>query len=65
MGKARVRRSSEKWKEILERQRQSGLSRVRFCRREGIARTTFEKWASRAAEPRDLLSRTRTRVLWI
>ena len=47
MGTSRVRRSPEEWKEIIDRQRGSGLSRLRFCRREGIARTTFEKWTKK------------------
>jgi len=44
MGGPRVRRSPEEWREIIEQQQRSGLSRARFCRRERIARTTFEKW---------------------
>jgi transposase-like protein len=41
----RVRRSETEWREILARYEESGLSRVEFCQREGMARTTLEKWS--------------------
>jgi transposase-like protein len=41
------RRSVEEWQSILEAQERSGLSRLAFCRREGIPPTTFDKWKRR------------------
>jgi transposase-like protein len=40
----RVRRDAEEWREILRQWKGSGLSRVAFCRREGLAPTTLDKW---------------------
>jgi hypothetical protein len=37
----------EEWRSILEAQDRSGLSRLAFCRREGIPPTTFDKWKRR------------------
>ena len=43
----KVRRSREEWQAIFEQFSASGLSRVAFCRREGIAKGTFSKWMHR------------------
>lgn len=41
---SRVRRSAGDWQAVISSQERSGLSRVAFCRREGVATQTFDKW---------------------
>ena len=43
----RKRRSESTWREIVERQGQSGLSVKAFCEREGIKVAGFYVWCSR------------------
>lgn len=43
----KVRRSEMEWREIFARWEQSGLSRSAFCRGEGIAKASFDKWRHR------------------
>jgi hypothetical protein len=43
----RVMRTESEWAEIMERQRASGLSQPKFCEREGIAQSTFDRWYNR------------------
>lgn len=43
----RARRSAEDWQALISGQERSGLSRVAFCRREGIPPTSFDKWKRR------------------
>jgi hypothetical protein len=38
------RKSVEEWRSILGRYEGGGLARQAFCRREGLAPTTFDKW---------------------
>jgi hypothetical protein len=38
-----------KWREIIERQRASGLSVGAFCRRDSIAESSFFEWRRRLA----------------
>lgn len=38
------RRSLAQWTEILRRFESSGLSPERFCRREGLALSSFQRW---------------------
>ena len=45
----KVRRSPEEWERILERYRSSGMTGAAFCRREKIAKASFEKWKKKAA----------------
>lgn len=40
----RVRRSREQWRELLERFEQSGQSRERFCREQGLTLSSFAHW---------------------
>lgn len=37
-------KSLKKWLEIIKEQRASGLSALAYCKREGIANTTFYYW---------------------
>ena len=43
----RIRRSADQWSSVLSDQRASGLSQVEFCKREGIALSTFARWRQR------------------
>jgi hypothetical protein len=45
----RVRRSADQWAGFLSDQRASGLSQVEFCKREGIALSTFARWRQQLA----------------
>lgn len=50
----RERRSESAWREIVERQGQSGLSVKAFCEREGIKAVSLYGWRSRLQrEPQD------------
>jgi hypothetical protein len=40
------------WREVIERQRASGQSIVRFCAKEGLAPATFHAWKRRLRQPR-------------
>ena len=43
----REQRSAAQWREIVERQRDSGVTREAFCEAEGIGFQTFRRWESR------------------
>jgi hypothetical protein len=47
---SRQRRSESAWREIVERQRQSGLTVPEFCEREGIKAASLYGWRSRLQE---------------
>ena len=56
----RERRSEGAWREIVERQSQSGLSVKAFCERESIKAASFYGWRSRLhGEVRDKGASTR------
>lgn len=40
----RCRLTADRWRELIERQGSSGLSVKAFCRREGVAVSTFFAW---------------------
>ena len=40
----------QRWREVLERQRASGLSGLAFCRREGLSPKLFYMWRRRLAK---------------
>jgi putative transposase len=44
---SRQRRSESAWREIVERQGQSGLPVPEFCEREGIKAASLYRWRSR------------------
>lgn len=46
----RKSRSHAEWQELVEKQEQSGLSIGAFCKRKGVARTSFDKWKNRLSE---------------
>jgi hypothetical protein len=46
----RQRRSESAWREIVERQGQSGLAVLEFCEREGINAASLYGWRSRLRE---------------
>ena len=41
--------SAEGWREIFERRAASGLSMATFCQREGIAKSSYERWRTQLA----------------
>jgi hypothetical protein len=41
------RRSRAEWDETLKRHEESGLSAREFCKQEGLALSTFMRWAKR------------------
>jgi hypothetical protein len=43
----RQRRTEAEWAEILGRFQASGLGRREFCRREGLALSSFQRWRDR------------------
>ena len=43
----RIHRSPDQWSQVISDQRASGLSQVEFCKREGIALSTFARWRQR------------------
>jgi len=43
-GKRRKRRTEAEWSEILRRLESSGLSPRSFCRREGLALSSLQRW---------------------
>lgn len=45
----RPQRDARWWRTVVERQAGSGMSRKAFCEREGIGRSSFEKWRRRLA----------------
>jgi len=51
-----IRRSADKWSSILSDQRASGLSQVEFCKREGIALSTFARWRQRLSVDKQVAS---------
>ena len=40
----KVRRSREEWARIFDRFHSSGMTGAAFCRREKLAKSSFEKW---------------------
>ena len=42
-----IRRSPDQWSQVISDQRAIGLSQVEFCKREGIAPSTFARWRQR------------------
>ena len=44
-----MRRSAAEWRALIDRRERSGLSRLAFCREEGVPRTSLEKWERRLA----------------
>jgi transposase-like protein len=45
--KRRVRRTEKQWTEILRRFEASGEGLQQFCRREGVALSSFQRWRQR------------------
>ncbi len=48
-GGTHQRRSAEEWRDIFERRAASGLSIATFCQREGIAKSSYERWRTQLA----------------
>ena len=39
-----VRRTRDEWRDVVARQKQSGLSISEFCRREALTENSFYRW---------------------
>ena len=54
-----VRRSPEQWQDIIEQQKNSGLSQAAFCKNNGLCLATFANWKRELlGQTRELLSET-------
>lgn len=42
-----VRRSAAEWRQLIDRQRDSGQSQASFCRAQGVSLGTFQHWKRR------------------
>jgi len=47
------RRTKTEWTEVFGRFQSSGLSRRDFCRREGLALSSFQRWRTLIAAPEE------------
>jgi transposase-like protein len=47
MEKTRMRRDANTWREIVDRQVQSGSTAAEFCEREGLSLASFYGWRSK------------------
>ncbi len=54
----RRQRSQKQWKQILQRQEQSGLSVAQFCRQESLGLSSFYMWRSRLGLSKSVESAT-------
>lgn len=55
----RVRRSERDWAAIIRRYEVSGLGSQAFCRQEGVAASTFQRWRQRLRGQRVVRRRAR------
>ena len=53
MEKTRTRRDASTWREIVDRQVQSGSSAAQFCEREGLSLASFYGWRSKLCRRSD------------
>ena len=60
----KVRRSQEEWERIFDRFHSSGLTGAAFCRREKIAKASFEKWKKEIGRQPKTLAVAPTFVEW-
>jgi transposase-like protein len=49
MGRVRTRRDAEAWREIVQRQAESGLSQAAFCAAEGLVVGSLQYWRRKFA----------------
>jgi hypothetical protein len=50
--KSKQRRLGERaWRELVERFDASAVSVERYCRREGLSKSSFQRWRSRLSKP--------------
>lgn len=49
-GKSWQRHGEQAWREMIERQRASGMSILAFCEREGVSRSSFGRWRALLAK---------------
>lgn len=58
----RVRLGLEQWRELVSRQKQSGLSVSAFCVREGVGVASFYLWRSKLTEGGSVKDRPMTKL---
>ena len=49
---ARIRRSAEQWRELLNRFEHSGQTREQFCTEQGLALSSFTRWRGKLRQQR-------------
>lgn len=60
----KMRRSREEWQQIFERFRSSGQTGAAFCRRNKLAKSSFEKWRKQLGRDPKSRSLAPTFVEW-
>ncbi len=60
----KIRRSREEWERIFERFQSSGMTGAAFCRREKIAKGSFEKWKKKIDRASKTVAVAPTFVEW-
>jgi hypothetical protein len=60
----RIRRSAEEWERIFDRFDSSDLTATAFCRREKIAKGSFEKWKKKVSRRSKAATAGPTFVEW-
>jgi hypothetical protein len=60
----KVRRSQEEWERIFERFHSSGMTGAAFCRREKIAKGSFEKWKKKVGQESKAVAVVPTFIEW-
>ena len=60
----KVRRSREEWERIFDRFHSSGITAAAFCRREKIAKGSFEKWKKQIGRRSKAVAVAPTFVEW-
>ena len=60
----KVRRSQEEWERIFERFHSSGMTGAAFCRREKIAKGSFEKWKKKVGRGSKAVAVVPTFIEW-
>jgi hypothetical protein len=60
----KVRRSEEEWERIFDRFHSSGMTGAAFCRREKIAKGSFEKWKKKIGRRSKAVAVAPTFVEW-
>ena len=60
----KVRRSREEWERIFDRFYSSGMPGAAFCRREKIAKSSFDKWRKKVGRGSKAVASAPTFIEW-